>query len=231
MTKLTKSLGCVAALFTASFFGAAASADAQTFDMSARGFYLSVGFNTDFDAYLTGWDGGIEYRSFFVFDIPELTEAAEGATISLWMPIGGYASSQSFETISLWSVETTVPELLEYHEFTPEGIAIFDDLGSGVSYGSGQVSATETGTYFTITLTAAGVEALNNSENGQLAIGASMTSGSGASTSMAFQNTSTGDGVDASGAQISVVPEPTTVALLGLSAGALLFFRKRSAAC
>jgi len=234
MTKLTKSMGCVAALFAASFFGAA-SADAQTFDVTARGFYIASGFHTaDFNAYLTGWDGVSEYRSFFVFDIPELTEAAEGATLSLWMPIGGYSSDQTFETISIWSVETSVSDLITSYDPGAEGIAIYNDLGTGTSYGSTQVTATEAGVYFTITLTSEGVAALNAAQGSQLAIGASVTSlTAGPNPEQVFLNSETNESnpnSDGKAAQISVVPEPTTVALLGLSAGALLFFRRRSQA-
>lgn len=236
MTKLTKSLGCVAAMFTASFFGTASSADAQTFDVTARGFYMSNGFHTAFyDGYLTGWDGGLEYRSFFVFDIPELTETAEGATLSLWMPVGGYSSDQSFETLALWSVETSISSLVaNYEEPTPESEAIYTDLGSGTSFGSTQVTATETGAYFTVTLTSAGVAALNAAQGSQIAIGASITSLTyGPNPQQVFLNSDTNPSnpnSDGKAAQISVVPEPTTVALLGLSAGAILFFRRRSSA-
>lgn len=236
MTKLTKSLGCVAAVLTASFFGPASSADAQTFDVTARGFYMSDGFHTaDFDAYLTGWDGGTsEYRSFFVFDIPELTEVAEGATLSLWMPVGGFLSDQTFETISIWSVETSVSSLVASHGAGAEGIDIYNDLGSGTNYGSTQVTATETGVYFTVTLSSEGVAALNAAQGSQIAFGASVTSlASGPNPELVFLNSETNESNPNSGgkaAQVSVVPEPTTVALIGLSAGAVLFFRRRSAA-
>lgn len=215
------------------------TAEAEEFNLSARGFYLSSGFHIEFyDGYLTGWESGIEsgieYRSFFVFDIPESTEFEEGATLSLWMPVGGFSSNQSFETITAWEVLTPVADLLTSWDEGDEGKVIFEDLGSGEIYGSTTVMATETGAYFTMVLNATAVAALNASAGNPFAFGVSMTSlVAGPDAETAFANTATGDGPNtgAEAGRLNTVPEPTVAMLVGLSVGGLFFLRRRSRRC
>lgn len=202
---------------------------AEEADAVSRGFYLDSGFHTEFyDGFLTGWDG-TEYRSFFVFNIPVLEEAATGATLRLWMPPGSFVSDQPDETYTVWSVVTPIIDLEAGHSAGVVGQGIFDDLGSGVSFGSAVVSDPGVdGAYLFISLNQAAVDAINAAQGSQLAIGGSFTTLiTGSNPEMGFLNTSTGDGVDASGARLTIVPEPGAAVLFGLSATAILVFSRR----
>jgi hypothetical protein len=212
------------------FTGAAMSENAEY-----RGLYNESGYHdSSFDGYYSGWDGA-EFRSFFVFNIPALT-VATSATLTLWNPQFSYFSVDPSETYTLWSVETDIDALVANQE-NAEGI--FDDLGSGVEFGSINITASDDGTYLIINLNEAAIQAINaaaaetDPEKRKLAIGGSVTSlTKGNDAEVIFDGTYTNPGDSNTGPTaarltINPVPEPTTAVLLGLSAGAVLFFRRR----
>ncbi|MDX2080870.1 MAG: PEP-CTERM sorting domain-containing protein [Terrimicrobiaceae bacterium] len=233
MAKSLFSLPCLAVGFAIAVLGATSTnARAVAIDASYRGFYLDNGFHTDgFDGYLTGWDGN-EYRSFFVFEIPLLSEPALAGSLRLWMPPGSFFSTLPSEPLTLWSISTAVPDLIASHDVdSPEGEAIFADLGSGDVFGTAIVSNPGiAGTYLHITLNENALAAIHAAQETQFAIGASFSSVNvGGDPSIGFLNTATGDGDNTgpTAAQLSLVPEPGTAMLFVLAVCGLVLVRRR----
>lgn len=210
------------------FLSSPTVANATILDVESRGFYLEDGFHTtDFDGYLTGFQG-VEFRSFFVFRIPLLSEPAMSASLRLWMPPGSFASNKPSEPLTVWSVETAIDILVEPHDPGETGEEIFADLGEGTAYGTSIVTSPgENGNYLYITLNEDALAMINAAQENQLiAFGISLPEVNKEGESIAFQNTATGDGVGAWGAQL-VIPEPTVLLLFGASVFGLLLLRRR----
>lgn len=137
-------------------------------DAVDSGSYSSDG---DHNPALTDYPAGlilfVILRNFFVFDLTAVTEDIVAATLTVESP-GGYESSNPFETWTLYDVSTDIPTL------TAGGLgltAIYDDLGTGISYGSVDVTASDNGQLITITLNPAAITALNTARGGAFAIG------------------------------------------------------------
>lgn len=209
------------------------SATAQPTDVnaSARGFYLDDGFNTEFyDGYNTGWEG-VEYRSYFVFDIPTFSEEVTSATLRLWMPADSFLSPEASETISLWSVSTSVASLVSSHNPGAEGLAIFEDLGGGTNFGSATISDPGPGgSYLFISLNQDALDAIVAAQGSQLAIGGALANLAKTNSEIGFLNTATPDDEPTTGptaARLTVVPEPNVAVLFGLSMGVVLYLVSR----
>lgn len=81
------------------------------------------------DNYFTGVARGKEYRSYFTFDLPDLIgETVTGATLELRR-----YKQKFYPTLELFDVSASATDLAQRDLFSRE---IFDDLGSGTSYGS-----------------------------------------------------------------------------------------------
>jgi large repetitive protein len=121
--------------------------------------------------YLCGFNNGIEFRNFFVFDLSGIDLRIVSAELQIQNPTFGYFSADPTETYTLFDVSTPVSTL----SAGGEGLtSIFADLGSGVSYGSQVVSHADDDRIVTISLNAAGIAALNEA-NGQFAFGGAIT--------------------------------------------------------
>ncbi|MEM1308701.1 MAG: hypothetical protein AAGF98_04210 [Cyanobacteria bacterium P01_H01_bin.153] len=125
---------------------------------------------------LTGLRDGVEHRSYFVFDVSSITSPVVGAKLRLLNK--RYYSTESSESIELFDVSTPTDELIGGFERTD----IFDDLGSGDSYGSATLVANPPQTdfdnlveeFFEVTLTAAAIADIQNAAtqgNGLFALG------------------------------------------------------------
>ncbi|MEM6521962.1 MAG: hypothetical protein AAF722_21830 [Cyanobacteria bacterium P01_C01_bin.70] len=125
---------------------------------------------------LTGLLDGIEYRSYFVFDVSSITSPVVGAKLRLLNK--RYYSTESSESIELFDVSTPTDELIGGFGRTD----IFDDLGSGDSYGSATLVANPPQNdfdnlveeYFEVTLTSAaiaGIQSAATQGNGLFALG------------------------------------------------------------
>ncbi len=130
----------------------------------ASGFHNAANTN-----YITGQLSGQGYRSFFVFDKGALDGDVQSATLRAYNP--GYISPDPTENFALFNVATDVARL----QSSGFGQAdIFDDLGTGATYGSRSVSAADNNQTVSIPLNAAAVAALNGA-SGAFALGGALT--------------------------------------------------------
>ena len=176
---------------------------------SDTGWYSALGVHDDNNPnYFVGLCGDGcdpkgEFRDFAVFDLGEGISATS-AVIRLFNPLIGYISPNPSELYSLYDVSTGVRDLMASQS---DATDIFDDLGSGLLFGSRTVLSGDAGVYVEITLTADGIDSLNR----------------------AIGNWAVGGAVDLSEAPApEPVPEPTTLLLLGSGLVLGRRLRKRS---
>lgn len=179
------------------------------FDAFDTGWYNTSGFHDPNNLnYLVGSGGanancGLGCNDFFAFRLGNgtITGTILSATLSIGNPAAnGYTGPPASSTVTLWDVSTVVATL------TAGGsglVGIYNDLGSGVQYGSRSVSAADNNTQV--------VFSLNNQ-----ALNAIATAG-GANGASLF----------AIGGSLNAVPEPSTWALMGTSLLAMLVRRRK----
>lgn len=161
------------------------------------GWYTDAGLhnpnNTNYINGLCSNCGGAIFRDFFVFNIPV------GLTVTsatLFLDTFIYDSLSASETLTLFDVSTNLNSLLG----GTGGIAAYNDLGSGVSYGSRVYTLADQNLFRSITLNAAALAAIQASAGGLFALGGALES--------------------------QAVPEPSTLSLLGVSLAALIARRR-----
>ena len=138
-----------------------------------QGWWTDFGYNDPTNQnYFTGYvpDFGI-LRNFFAFDVPALGGQISTAEFQVSNPF--YASSDPTENYVLYDVSTPITDLVG-------GAAggrtdIFDDLGTGQSYGSRVFSSADDGAIVTIGLDAAAIAAIQAAQGGQFALGGALT--------------------------------------------------------
>jgi hypothetical protein len=196
-----------------------------TLDAVDSGYYRANGLHTpSLENYLTGTFTGTEYRSFFVFDLSSVTGTINSAALRLFNPdvspfLKGYVSPDPAETLNFYDVTTPVSDITG----NTAGVAGFDDLGSGVFYGSRIVSAADNGTVVEIMLNGAAVSALNSGA-GLFALGGALSSISGPADQHVFGFSMAAfvpDHTREHVLDVTPIPEPATTALTTI--GALLF--------
>jgi len=151
----------------------------RTLSAIRQGWYDSGGSHEPFnDNYIAGAVEGHVDRNFFVFALPTRVTPITSATLNLFQPIkvgdsfgNGYSSPNPTETYRLFEVSAP-PSAVGNVSFSP---AIFDDLGSGTTFGSVLVAPSANGTTIHIPLNGAGVTALNLASGGEFALGEQST--------------------------------------------------------
>jgi hypothetical protein len=112
---------------------------------------------------------------------------------------------------------------------TTGGVAAWNDLGTGVVYGSRTMTAADKGSVVEITLNSSAIAALN-AATGLIGIGGSLTTLDGAANDkIVFGGTGFSDTFppDMSQLRLTLVPEPSTLFLLAIGAVSLLGRRRR----
>ncbi len=180
--------------------------DGTPVDASFTGWYDQTGSHDSTNPnYIAGVCGSsdsclgddLNRRDFFVFDVPPGLYTS--AVLSLFNPSVGYISTNPTETYDSWDVSTLIFDL----EANNTGrVDIFNDLGSGMQFGSVVVSAADNGTFVNITLNSDALVAINSAEGGPLAIGGAVELG-------------------------APVPEPATLLLFGSGCGLLASLMRR----
>jgi hypothetical protein len=170
---------------------------------ACTGWYNNSGVHDDTNPnYIVGTISTTGFNDYFVFDIP-VGLVITSAQLSIGNPGNGYDSASTSLLWSLFDVSTPV-ETLE----SPQSgaTAIYNDLGSGVLYGSTSVDASTDGNQVTVNLDAAAIASLTAAEGDAFAFGGTLSPST------------------------STVPEPSAVFLLGTLIAVVGWkFRKRGA--
>jgi hypothetical protein len=206
---------------------APSAASADVINAIDSGWYSEAGVHTaQIQNYLTGELSGSVRRSFFVFDLTAVANEIVSASIQLYNPdnalpaLRGYVSPDPTETFALYDVSTPVASLTASSAAGPSGVAVFDDLGSGAVFGERVVSVADNGTTVSMAFNDDGLSALNAARGGLFAVGGALTSLGAFGDEYAFGFSVLLDNPDIRRLEfrtVEAVPEPTTLALLGLA--------------
>jgi hypothetical protein len=164
-------------------FASSAGAGTVTLDALDAGSWDNFGFHfAGNEQYLVGQEGaGLVFNDYFVFDLSGISQEITSAQLTLSNPFGSYVSPDPSETINFSEVSTPINQL-EATGF--DQVGIFNDLGSGTSFGTQTVTP---GTdVVTTTLNANGLNALTAGLGAQFAIGGSLTTISGTDPQFIF---------------------------------------------
>lgn len=209
-------------LLTASALAAPASAAILSVTASDSGSYSQAGNHTPQNQnYITGRFDTTERRSFFVFDLTGVSGPVTAASLNLFNPdvspfLKGYVSPDPSETLAVFDVSTPIATLT----LGGVGIAgVFDDLGTGAEYGAVVVSSADNGQTVSVVFNALGIDAINAALGGSIAFGGALTTLGASIAGEHVFGFSTADfaGGDVRRLDLTVVPEPSTPALLGLA--------------
>jgi hypothetical protein len=222
-------------------FCTALSTPAATINASDSGWYDQDGVhNPAFTTYFTGAIGGLELRSFYVFDLTGLSPGSiTGGTLTLsnrdsdvgGTPLPGTVGSPM--TLNLFDVSSLLADVVG----GLNGLAVFADLGTGNLLGSLAVANDNPGNVV-ITLNAAGLTFLNSQAGGTVVIGLALAAPGQADRYIFSNEGSPADFTD-SIRRLDLttlappdqgVPEPSTSALmLGAMAGLMAWRKSRQA--
>ena len=232
MNRLTLSL-TAAALWLAPF------APAAPINATDAGLYEATGTHTPaIDNYLTGVLGGIQSRSFFLFDLAGITGGTiSDATLTLsnrdttfqGLAIPGTGGSPF--SLSLFDVTSTIADVIA----GANGLNVFADLGAGTLLGTLAVPSNAPGN-IVIPLNAAGLAYLNGRAGGSVILGLSLAAPGATDQFVFFNEGNAAEFADSTrlldvttttpGA--TAAPEPATCTLmLGALAGLVLLKRSR----
>src|SRR5262249_40469503 len=107
------------------------------------GAWTSTGNHTPgVENYIAGQTTTNQFHDFFVFNLAGVTQTIGAAQLVAFNPFNGYSSSQPSDTLTLFDVSTPIINLTG---FGTGQTGIYNDLGSGTSYGSTTVSALSNG--------------------------------------------------------------------------------------
>jgi len=153
------------------------ASNAATVVSSANGWYQS----NDFTAGVTnniyvGWNPntGATYRNWSAFNLAGLAgQNITGATLTFYGGNGNYGGTDPSETLGLFNYTGSINALVN----NQSGVGIYNDLGTGASYGQATVSAGPLN-QFSITLSqqaiADMIAAANNSSDQRFVIGGAL---------------------------------------------------------
>jgi hypothetical protein len=202
----------------------AAPARADVINAIDSGWYSAIGTHVaSNENYLAGDLTGVERHNFVVFDLTGVTDEIVTASVHLYNPdnalpgLRGYISPDASEALALYDVSTDI-NTLRLSQVGAAGIAIFNDLGSGIVLGDRSVSAADNGTTISIALNADGLAVLNAARGGLVAIGGALTTlGSfGDEYVFGFSEAIGNPSVRQLNFRTVEVPEPATLSLLVL---------------
>ena len=164
----------------------------------AGGYYCNNTSTTSIADTAAGTDGNVELNDWFAFNSP--SESITNATISIWNFGMDYYTTSPSPVYNLYQATS-----IDYTGLT----------GNGTILGSVLFSVADTGTseFVTITLSAAGIAALNASRGGQIIFGGSATGLNPPNADEIFGYT---DGTPIAYLTVnSTIPEPGSLMLLG----------------
>ncbi len=165
----------------------------------------------------------IEFRDFFIFQVPQDIGSISSATLHIYNPVFGYNSTDPNETITFFDVTLPLAGLIQ----GGSGLgSYFDDLGNGTNYGSAVVSARDLGVYIYIPLNEAALADMLAARGGMWGIGGRVTSLSPGYSQTVFGNTPYFSQPYLT-IEARIVPEPSTLLLAALATLPMLALRRR----
>jgi len=148
-----------------------------TVNATDSGWYDDTGWHQpDNLNYAVGEEVVFIYHNYFVFDLSSVSATVTSAVINIYSPespaqtFDSYKSMDPFETYVLYDVLTDISVLTS----DTGGVAVFEDIGTGTSYGGYDVSAADNGQFVSITLNADALADINNTA-GLFAIGGAVS--------------------------------------------------------
>jgi hypothetical protein len=169
-----------------------------------------------------------DLHNFFVFNLSSVTKTIASAKLALAQ--GSYISDDPSETYEMHDVTTSITTLRAGSSGNATGIATWNDLGTGIVYGSFEFTPknpVDRGAVFEIPLNVSAIAAMN-ANHGLFAIGGRLTSLDDLTTSeQMFAQTGGVLGNSTTQLRITYVPEPSTLFLLAIGAISLFGRRKR----
>ena len=231
-------------LFAVAALAGGAQAATYTFDTSNiaagihnLGNWSATGINADASTnYAVGYSAGTAWRNFFTFNLASLAPNQQIVSATLELRKWWYTSPDASETVQFFDVSTPAQVL---NNNTGASATIFNDLGSGASYGSVAIGAPsnpalpDTGATISVALNGAALADIAAAGGGYFSIGGTCITCTTGPTGQNSQNVFSGS--SATGIQqlviqtIPAVPEPSTYAMLGVGLAALAFLRRRKA--
>jgi len=190
--------------------------------------YHARGFNfADF-----GGSGTAETdRNYHVFDLAEvsISQPIRSATLRIWADVGAYDSTAAFEVLGFFDVSTPAATL-DAPTSTNGGAGVYDDLGTGLSYGSGNVTDVEQ-RYIEFALNQAAIDDIAAAVGvGAWSIGGALLSIDGTNNGFSeriFKNDSGTPSEPPAQLVLIPVPEPVSALLAGSGSVLLLPGRRR----
>lgn len=128
-----------------------------------RGFHLESNSNY----FVSETDVG-NYNNFFIFDLSDVS----GSILSASLTLQTYEVSPNYLTYSLFDITSPLADV----RADGYNLSIYNDLMSGVNYGSSTYSPADTYQVRSITLNDAGIGALNAARGGEFGIGGAVAS-------------------------------------------------------
>ncbi len=208
-----------------------ASAATVTLDSTTTGFYHESGIRLFTGGYSAGWCSACqptgEGRSYLVFDLSGVSSPILSASLRLPVPNIGYLSNDPFETYTLFDISTPISSIIAGNA----GLSGYTDLGSGIAYGSLDITGLEQN-HVDVILNANGLTYLNSTLGQVAAFGAADTTLAKV-TEQEFLFNNSRDLIPqlilttSDQPQGSDTPEPGTLALFGMGFVALAMLRRR----
>jgi hypothetical protein len=191
--------------------------------------------------YFVGREEGSERRNYFVFDLTGISSPITGAILQLYNPIappdsGNGYSGDATETYELTSTTATPTAIQGAFTFGAPGVAVYNSLGTGTSYGTITASAASNGQTLNLVFNSAGLGALNAGIGGLVAFGGRITTLATNNDEYLFDTTDPTNGNASSNTApvvlslttgVASAPEPGALVFLVLGGTAVLIRRRR----
>ena len=163
------------------------------------------------------------FHNFFTFDLTSLSEPIVAARLEVQR--FGSNSMDATETYELFDVSTDAATL---NAFGPADAAIFDDLGSGNSYGAFVLDiGANPADLLSFPLNDAAVNDINAAAGGFFSLGGAITSAPFFAFDQTLFGASSSSGIQRLVVDTTAIPEPSAWALLATGLGVLAGIRRK----